>query len=72
MPQELIDRFGYKPLTPQVREKILGLNGARVYNADVRARMNAIPQDYISKLKTKYRAENPLPSNTQYGWIAGR
>ncbi|HWS98833.1 MAG TPA: amidohydrolase family protein [Pyrinomonadaceae bacterium] len=72
MPQELIDRFGYKPLTPQVKEKILGLNGARVYGVDVRARMNAIPKDYISKLKTKYRAENPQPSNTQYGWIARR
>ncbi len=72
MPQELIDRFGYKPLTAQVKEKILGLNGARVYGVDVRSRMNAIPHDYISKLKTKYRAENPLPSNTQYGWIARR
>ena len=45
---------------------------ARVYGVDVRSRMNAIPKDYISKLKTKYRAENPLPSNTQYGWIARR
>jgi hypothetical protein len=58
--------------TPQVKEKILGLNGARVYGIDVKARMNAIPRDYISKLKTKYRAENPQPSNTQYGWIARR
>lgn len=72
MPQELMDRFGYKPLTPQVKEKILGLNGARVYGVDVRARMNAIPADYVSKLKKKYRAENPQPSNTQYGWVARR
>jgi uncharacterized protein len=68
----LIDRFGYGPLTPQVKEKILGQNGARVYGVDVKARMNAIPQDYVSKLKAKYRAENPRPSNTQYGWIARR
>jgi predicted TIM-barrel fold metal-dependent hydrolase len=72
MPQELMDRFGYKPLTARVKEKILGLNGARVYGVDVRARMKAIPDDYVSKLKAKYRAENPQPSNTQYGWIARR
>jgi predicted TIM-barrel fold metal-dependent hydrolase len=72
MPQELIDRFGYRPLTPQLKEKILGQNGARVYGVDVKARMNAIPKDYVSKLKAKYRAENPRPSNTQYGWIARR
>jgi hypothetical protein len=28
------------------QEKILGLNGARVYGVDVKARMNGIPIDY--------------------------
>jgi hypothetical protein len=31
--------------------------------------MNAIPADYVTKLKAKYRAEGTRPSNTQYGWI---
>jgi hypothetical protein len=52
-----------------VNEKIFGLNSARVYGVDVKAKLNAIPTDYMTKLKTKYKAEGPRPSNTQYGWI---
>lgn len=63
-------RFGFKPLTDKVKEKILGLNAARVYGIDVRAKMNAIPSDYVTKLKEKYRAEGAQPSNTQYGRVA--
>jgi predicted TIM-barrel fold metal-dependent hydrolase len=69
MPEDLIKRFGFKPLTREVKEKILGLNGARVYGVDVKARMNAIPEDYMTKLKQKYRISQYSPSNTQYGWV---
>ncbi len=71
MPEDLMKRFGFKPLTKEVKDKILGLNAARVYGVDVKARMNAIPTDYVTKLKAKYRAEGPRPSNTQYGWVRG-
>ncbi|HEV3470537.1 MAG TPA: amidohydrolase family protein [Pyrinomonadaceae bacterium] len=71
MPEDLMKRFGYKPLTPEVKRKILGLNSARVYGVDARAKMQAIPTDYVSRLKEKYRAEGARPSNTQYGWIRG-
>ena len=69
MPDDLQNRFGFKPLTDQVKEKIFGLNSAKVYGIDVNAKMNAIPSDYVTKLKAKYRAEGPRPSNTQYGWV---
>ena len=69
MPEALMKRFGFKPLTDKVKEKILGLNAARVYGIDVKAKMNAIPGDYVTRLKEKYRAEGAQPSNTQYGWI---
>jgi uncharacterized protein len=69
MPEDLMKRFGFKPLTAEVKEKILGLNSARVYKVDVKAKMNAIPSDYITRLKEKYRAAGAQPSNTQYGWI---
>jgi predicted TIM-barrel fold metal-dependent hydrolase len=72
MPEELMKRFGFKPLTQKVKEKILGLNAARVYGIDVRAKMNAIPDDYITKLKLKYRASGGQRSNQQYGWVAAR
>ena len=71
MPEDLMNRFKFKPLTNQVKEKIFGLNSAKVYRIDVKAKMNAIPSDYVSKLKVKYRAAGGQPSNTQYGWIIG-
>lgn len=69
IPDDLIKRFGFKQLTPEIKDKILGLNSAKVYGIDVKAKMNAIPSDYMTKLKEKYRAEGARPSNTQYGWI---
>ena len=71
MPEDLIIRFGFKPLTDRVKEKVFGLNSAKVYGIDVKAKMNAIPADYVTKLKAKYRAEGARPSNTQYGWVRG-
>jgi hypothetical protein len=72
MPEELMKRFGYKPLTREVKDRILGLNSARVYGVDVKAKLNAIPDDYITKLKAEYRNRGARPSNTQYGWVWGR
>lgn len=69
MPEDLQKRFGFKPLTDKVMAKIFGLNSAKVYGIDVNAKMTAIPSDYMTKLKAKYRAEGPQPSNTQYGWV---
>ena len=71
MPDDLMKRFKFKPLTDSVKAKILGLNSARVYGVDVKAKMNAIPSDYMTKLKEKYRAAGAQSSNTQYGWIFG-
>ena len=34
IPQEFSDRYGYPQLTPKVKEKILGLNAARIYGLD--------------------------------------
>jgi len=69
MPEDFQKRFGFKPLTDAVKEKIFGLNSAKVYGIDIKAKMNAIPADYVTKLKAKYRAAGTAPSNTQYGWI---
>jgi predicted TIM-barrel fold metal-dependent hydrolase len=72
MPEELMKRFGYKPLTNQVKDKILGINSARVYGVDVKQKMQAIPGDYMTRLKEKYRTAGARPSNTQYGWVRGK
>ncbi len=71
MPDDLMKRFKFKPLTDKVKTKILGLNSAKVYGIDPKAKLKAIPSDYMTKLKEKYKAEGAQPSNTQYGWIFG-
>jgi uncharacterized protein len=70
MPEVLMKRFGYAPLTNQVKAKIFGLNGARVYGIDPQAKRNPVPGDYVDRLKKLYKESgSPTPSNTQYGWV---
>jgi uncharacterized protein len=70
MPDELTKRFGWKPLTDEVKRKVFGLNAARVYRVDPEAKRNPMPTDYLDKLRKLYKqAGTPSPSNTQYGWV---
>lgn len=71
MPKDFIKNFGFKPLTDKVKTKILGLNSAKVYGIDVKAKLKAIPKDYVTRLKKDYQAGGGMRSNRQYGWIAG-
>ena len=66
----LMKRFGYKPLTVDVKRKIFGLNAARIYGVDPKAVRNPMPPDYIDRLRKKYKEVGAMPSNTQYGWVA--
>lgn len=70
MPDQLIKHFGWKPLTDDVKQRIFGLNAARVYRVDPEAKRNPMPNDYIEKLRRMYKQSGALtPSNTQYGWV---
>jgi uncharacterized protein len=70
MPEPLMKQFGYAPLTPEVKAKIFGLNAARVYGVDPKAKRNPIPGDYIDRLRKLYKESgNATPSHTQYGWV---
>src|SRR6059058_1358319 len=70
MPDQLIKRFGWKPLTDDVKRQIFGLNAARVYVIDPAAKRNPMPSDYIEKLRRMYKqSDMAAPSNTQYGWV---
>jgi predicted TIM-barrel fold metal-dependent hydrolase len=69
IPIELSERYGYPQLTPEIKEKIFGLNAARIYGVDPAATLQAIPGDYLSKLKARHRSESTARSNTQYGWV---
>ena len=65
---EIANKYGYKKLTPEFKAKVFGLNAARVYRVNVKAKRNAIQADKVAALKQEYR-ENPMPSNTQFGWV---
>jgi uncharacterized protein len=70
MPDQLMKRFGWKPLTDDVKRRIFGLNAASVYRVDPEAKRNPMPGDYIEKLRRMYKQSGALtPSNTQYGWV---
>jgi uncharacterized protein len=68
MPDELRKKYGYPDLTDEVKNQILGLNAAKVFGIDVKAKRQAIKADKLALLREEYR-KNPTPSNTQYGWI---
>ncbi|HSB61723.1 MAG TPA: amidohydrolase family protein, partial [Vicinamibacteria bacterium] len=51
MPESLMTRFGYAPLTDDVKARILGLNAARVFGVDPAAHRNRVPADFVSRLK---------------------
>jgi predicted TIM-barrel fold metal-dependent hydrolase len=73
MPEDLRKRFGWKPLTTDVKRQIFGLNAARIYGVDPGAKRNPMPGDYIQKLRELYKQSGqPTPSNTQYGWVRSR
>jgi uncharacterized protein len=71
IPQALVERHGYAPLTRAVKEQIFGLNAARLFAVDVNAKRNEIPNDYLTRMKMAYLDEGPVPSHRWYGWIAG-
>ncbi len=70
IPEALQEQYGYPAITDADREKIFGLNGARVYDIDVDAVREAFPGDQLSAAKTAYREAGGQPTNTAYGWVA--
>ena len=72
IPQALIDKHGYTPLTRAVKAQIFGLNAARVFGVDVDAARYEIPKDYVSRMKMAYLDDGADPSHRWYGWVAGR
>jgi hypothetical protein len=71
IPQQLVERHGYAPLTRAVKEQIFGLNAARLFGVDVNAKRNEIPNDYLTRMKMAYLDEGTSPSHRWYGWVAG-
>jgi predicted TIM-barrel fold metal-dependent hydrolase len=53
---ELIEAHGYPELTRSLKQKVFGLNGARVYGINVPERRRKTESDPIEKRKQAYRA----------------
>ncbi len=68
MDEALMKKHGYAELTNEVKDQILGLNAAKLFGIDVKAKRQAIKADKLTQLREEYR-RNPSPSNTQYGWL---
>jgi predicted TIM-barrel fold metal-dependent hydrolase len=68
MDPKLIEKHKYAELTDAVKDQIFGLNAAKLFGVDPKAKRQAIKADKLSKLREEYR-QNPSPSNTQYGWV---
>lgn len=58
IPVEMIEKFKYQQLTPEVKENILTHNAARVFNIDIKAARKAVDNDFLYKLR---QDGNPLP-----------
>jgi hypothetical protein len=64
--RELRERYGYPEITPAIRAKIFGLNGARVYGLSAAEVKRVLSRDRISSERTAY-AERPDPHFLTYG-----
>ena len=49
---EMCKKFGYKKITKQDKAKIFGLNAAKLYKVDVKAKRNALPADAFKQTET--------------------
>ncbi len=54
IPEELRQRHGYPELTPRIKEKILGLNAARVYGIDPDLTRSRVTADDLSWVKAAF------------------
>ena len=66
---EMCEKFGYKKITKEDKAKIFGLNAAKLYNVNVKAKRKAITSDALEKMKIAYVENGGQRSNVAYGWV---
>ena len=64
--KEFRERFGYPEITPALRAKVFGLNGAQVYGISAAEIKKVVARDTVSRQKLEYAA-NPEPHFLTYG-----
>jgi predicted TIM-barrel fold metal-dependent hydrolase len=66
---EFCERFGYAKITVEDKERIFGLNAARLYGVDVNAQRNALPADVLSRVQAAYLDRGGMRDNYGHGWV---
>jgi hypothetical protein len=67
---DMCEKFGYKKITKQDKANIFGLNAAKIYKVDLKAKRNALPPDTIDKIKQAYVDDfRGKRDNAAYGWV---
>lgn len=66
---EMCEKFGYKKITKEDKAKIFGLNAAKLYKVDVKAKRNPLKADALDKMKIAYNQNGGQPSNAAAGWV---
>ena len=78
IPADMQKKYGFVPLGPangRVKNQILGLNSASMYNINLRASYPRFTEDKFAQIKEEYRMAGTLDSlrdNAAHGWIAKR
>ena len=58
LPEDLKQQYGVD-LTPEIKQKIIGGNIARLYGVDVDAKLETIAKDELSERRREYLASQP-------------
>jgi predicted TIM-barrel fold metal-dependent hydrolase len=69
IPDRLIEKFRYRPLTSDVKAQIFGRNAARLFRLDLGAKRNQVPADYVTRMRMAYLDQGAVPSHRFYGWV---
>ena len=64
--EEVRERHGYPEITPELRAKVFGLNGAAVYGLDAEDVKRHAANDTVGRLRRRYAPERE-PSHLTYG-----
>jgi predicted TIM-barrel fold metal-dependent hydrolase len=81
---EFAARFGYAPLTPELKRKIFGLNAARLHGVEPVARQRELERDEVERLRLtwreaeadahapRYEARGPISRRGMLAWVAAQ
>jgi len=69
IPEPMQEMYGYPALTQEIKEKIFGLNAARIYGIDIAATRSEISEDDVTALRTALLQDPrsvPVPDRRRY------